>query len=189
MVNNISKISISNILKIRKHKYFNDTVLYSEKINETLRSKIKILMLNAMLNNSTETLMLIENNTMKHILTCDNDYNNVTFSDTMKKSMDNMECTFTVIHNHPNNTNFSIRDLKTFIENGKLLYLIVCSNDCRHIAILGKTDIINEKNQHNMIKYINDYMNKNKLDEHSPADKLIQFFMTKGLLYAVYKNY
>lgn len=188
---NITKISISNILKIKRHKYFDETVLYSNKINEILQNKVKILMLNAKINNSTETLMLIENSTMRHILACDNDYNNVNFSDKMileLKNIDNVS-TFTAIHNHPNNTNFSIKDLITFIDKGKLAYIMVCTNDCKNIGILGKTNIIDANTQVKMIKYINDYMNKNGLDEHSPADKLIQFFMTKGLLYAVYKNY
>lgn len=186
----ITKISIDNVLKIKRHKYFNESILYSAKINEILQSKIKILMLNAKMNNSTETLMLIENSTMKHMLSCDNDYNNVNFSEKMLTEINrNYASTFTAIHNHPNNSNFSIQDLITFIDIVTLKYIIVCTNDCKNIGILGKARVIDGDIQARMAIYIKRYISKKGLNDHSSAVDLINYFTTKGLLYAVYKNY
>jgi hypothetical protein len=186
----VEEISIKNILRIRKHIFFNNSVLYNDKINSILRNKIMILMLNAKLNKSTEALMLINNSNMKHLLTTNLDYNNVDFSYEMNRYMDdNTTNTYTAIHNHPNNSYFSIKDLKTFINYSSLAYVVVCTNSCQYIGMLGKTILINDNIKSRITSYIDKYIELNNLDEHSSAEKLIELLSEKGIVYAIYKNY
>lgn len=191
MESTVDKIKVSNILKIKKHRYFNDTVVNYTKLNSLLYKNLVKLMLSAMFNKSLETLLIIDSDSMKSRTFTSHLNNNVDIPDCIIEKLNNTndKTSFIMMHNHPNNTNFSIEDLNTFVSRPKISYLLVCTNDCKHIAIIGESSIINDTVRKKMLYVIEEYCKKNGLDEHSPADKLIQFFMTKGLLYAVYKNY
>jgi hypothetical protein len=187
---NSIKIKISNILKIKKHQYFNSTIENYKEINKILQRKIKTTMLAAMMHNSSEVLMIIDNSTFNHRITTSNDMNNVTIPEYIVNIITDVstDTTFTMIHNHPDNSGFSIMDLRTFINRDKIAYIFVCTNDCRIIAVLGKNNI-NQETKFKMLNTINKYMIINNYNEHSPAIELIEFFEQKGLLYAAYKNY
>ena len=184
-----NKIKIENILKIKKHKYFNDSISNCKQLNKIFYSNIVKLMTHAMLNKSLETLLIIDENFKSRVYTS-NDENNVNIpSDIIEVMNNNTNNKYIMMHNHPSNSNFSIKDLSTFISRYQIAYLVVVTNDCQHISVLGMHDDVDISIRTKMLRVIEQYCNKYNKGEHSSAEQLIQYFQTKGLLYAVYKNY
>lgn len=184
-----SKINIINILRIKKHRYFNESLNNHTRLNKIIYYSIVKLMIHAMMNNSLETLLIIDEKFKSKIYTS-NDINNVNIPDNILNIMNRgVNAKYIMMHNHPDNSNFSIKDLNTFIARCNIVYLVIVTNDCKHIAILGMNENVNDELRKRMISTIEKYCVKNKLDEHASATKLIEFFQSKGLLYTVYKNY
>lgn len=184
-----SKIEIRNIFKIKRHRYFNESVRDNVKLNKLIHHNIIKLMLYAMMNSSFETLLIIDESFKCKVYTS-NDINSVDIPETLLTKMNNGDdCKYIMMHNHPDNGNFSIKDLNTFVSRYQIEYLMIVTNDCKHIGILGMHSYVDDKLRKRMLYTVEKYCRKNKLDEHASATKLIEFFQSKGLLYAVYKNY
>ena len=182
------KITIRNILKIKRHQYFDSSIKNHKTINNMLRRKVMITMFSAYkIGSEFEVLTIVDNHSFKHKTFTDKRTDMVSIPDSIKDYLENGS--YTAIHNHPSNGNFSIEDLTTFIQWVNIHYLFVCTNDCKYIAVLGKSVTINGKLQNQMLYVINEYKIKKHVDDHYSALELIEFFCTKGLLYQVRKNY
>lgn len=185
----ITKIRLDNILKIKKHRYFNEFVDNYAYLNKILHYNVLKLMLHAMLNRSMETLLIMDTNFNSRVFTS-KDPNNVSIPDSIINTMNNNdEVRYIMLHNHPNNSNFSIQDLKTFISRHQIVYLMVITNDCKHISILGMNNDVNFYMRSRMLKYIEEYCRARGVGKHGSAEQLIMYFEKHGLLYAVYRNY
>lgn len=188
-------IRLSNIIKIKKYLYFKEDFPDYKSINNNIHRAIKRLMVAALIHGSNEALLMIDNNALisglKHyLITTNNDMQNVAFSYKMKLLLchkDNK--VYTVIHNHPDNSGFSIRDLKTFISWDKLKLMIVCTNSCQIIALLYKSNNIDCDTKRKILLYIDKYMKANKItSDHSPAIGII-LNLNKLLQYNEVMNY
>lgn len=186
---NMHRIKMENILKIKKHRYFNNSVINHEQLNKAFYASIIKLMIHAMLNKSLETLLILDENFKSKVYTS-NDINNVHIPDNIIRKLDSdSSVKYIMMHNHPNNSNFSILDLYTFIQRYQICNLVVVTNDCKHISVLGMHNSVNMRTRSKMLQFIDEYCNKYNKNEHSSAERLIQYFQTKGLMYAVYRNY
>lgn len=180
----MDKINVFNILKIQKHKYFDDNY-----VNNQLKLKTQLLMVNAFLHKGNETLLLMNNKTFKYTIYSENDQNSVSFNSKMLSLLMDKTNLYTAIHNHPNESSFSIDDLIQLLRHEQLILLILCTNSCKYCAGLLKSNTVDNITSDKMLKYIKQYMYKNNLTGHSSAIPLIEYFSTRKLIYVYYINY
>lgn len=190
MIMKYTKITLNNIKNIKNHIYFDKTIHNYKIINKKIKSRLIILMFHAMLNKSKETLLLFNNKTFHYLISqhC-SDFENVFLSENMIDLLtNNEEITYTAIHNHPNNSNFSLADLKQLFSYSKLQMIIVITNDCKNIAAIIKTGQVDFDTSQKLVIGINNYMSKKGVNEHYTAMKLIEYFHNKGMLLYLEKD-
>lgn len=182
------KIEVENVRKIQKHRYFSD----DNKFNTQLYNKTIILLSEAYKNNSAETLLLMDNNTFNYRCTSQGNSDTVMFDDKMLEALldINNVSTFTAIHNHPNDGGFSLGDLKQLLIYKKINTLVLITNSCKHSAFLYKTYKLNNNIQGKIItKILNFMIDKDIVNIHHSALRLIQYMQRLGLIYLYYINY
>ena len=191
----MSIITIDNIKKIKRHRYFRVESIsegdreYNKKWNNESYKNLLRLMVVSMQNNCTETLILMRNEDFKFEITTDHSFTNVDFSYNMKRILilDN-SYTYTAFHNHPNDSVFSVKDLITFLTTEKLDAMFVCTNSCKYIGLVLKGD--RHKHILSMVSKILSYAQKLSLIRSiAPADKLLDVLHKIDILTLYYSNY
>lgn len=201
----VTPITDENIGKLKRQYYYEENksklVKYCgedveyilnehKKQNSILFTATKELMKKAKDYNSAETLILMQNGTRRADYTSQYDYENVQFKLGMKKVLlDNGEETYTVLHNHPNNSNFSIQDVLTFIGYSKITQSILCTNSCQYTAILLKTNNYKSFEVNIITKIISFLISKDILDRHGSASRLIKLLYRFGVCYNELMHY
>ncbi|MCM1222133.1 MAG: hypothetical protein NC548_47450 [Lachnospiraceae bacterium] len=138
-------ISKDNIRKIRKFRYFRTDLDYTREYNNTWNREsyknLLRLMTYAMLNNSTEVAILMRNQDFIYDIATDNSYDAVRLNNNMRNALLSVnDFTYTLFHNHPIDTSFSISDILSFLQYEKIDAIFVCTNNCKHIAVALKGD-------------------------------------------------
>lgn len=179
------KIKISNILRIRGYKYFADA-----KVNKIFITNLKIAMVYAYYCKSKEVLVFTDN-MYKHsirVVTSNSD-EKVSIPKDIRDIISSVgyEKEVMFIHNHPNNSSFSVLDVLTFLNLSAIKYLVVITNSCQYVAILEKTAGIPFQIQLNWIKYIRYLMVKDNLTYHSTARHIIDEMVNHNV--ARYKEF
>jgi hypothetical protein len=182
-----NEIRLADILKIRRHKFFED-IMFCDEINKRFQSKIKILMLHAKINGGAEVMMLINNNSMEHMMASEHDRSGVSLTNKMIDRLENSNgATFTIIHNHPSNQSFSIADVRLLFNRSSIKYMFICGNNCKFVEVLGKSDMIDSQLQSQILRYIEYYKMKHNFADSYSAAWLIKYFGSRGFLYKIDK--
>ena len=176
------EITLDNIKKIQKHRYFDGNDTYSNKLNNKLYLMTKLLMRQAYLNSGKEVLLLMNNRSYTYKIT-NGTVDSVALSDKMLKWMEKSKSTFTAFHNHPDDTSFSLDDLEQLILHSKLQLLILCTNSCKYCAGLYKSRQLSQKETQAILYYIAKYKERYKVDGHRDALPLIEKLTKQGILY------
>lgn len=193
-------ITKENVKKIPKHRYFDTTC---SDINEATKNKElnaeynECIMRNLLLaykNNNTEALILMNNNTYQKWPNCNQDNINVYLSDAMVNELSRMDnCdTFTAFHNHTTDNSFSIKDIITFLDYGKMDTLVLVTNSCKYIAIMRKPYNIGNTGKillSCMKKIIEFMIKKQVITGHESAVPLFPVLEHCNFWYKVYTNY
>lgn len=140
-------------------------------------------MMEALKNESKEALLIIQDKNIKKYRICTSDkYTNIKIPDDIKAIMHNGSSAFIMIHNHPNNSIFSLRDIKTLVEYDCIYYIGVITNNCKYIA-LAHVQEQDEFTRFDMLEYIDN--NENNRD----IIGIIRDLCSMGLVCRTYKNY
>lgn len=182
-MSDISRINLLKILRIKRHKYFDEILPENIKLNNIMHMGIRDLMPEALKNESKEALLIIQDKNIKKYRICTSDkYNSIKIPDDIKAVMQDGSSKFIMVHNHPNNSIFSLRDIRTLIEYDCLCYIGVITNNCKNI-ILACVNEQDEFTRFDMLEYIDN--NENNKDNVS----IIKDLYSMGLVCRVYKNY
>lgn len=145
-------INEKDILKIRRHRYFNE--IYD--INKTIISIIfkytqKQMLYANKIAKSTELLLLLCIETGKYKINTDFKNNKVSITNKMAYELadKNNKKHYIAFHNHPNNSSFSLDDIDMMLKYENITMIILTTNDCKYNAALYKTK--NFKVIHNLI--------------------------------------
>ena len=156
----MNKISISNILKI---KYIE--IYPFKRLNEYIVKAIRIVLIHsALLHRSTESLILLNKNDKKlsFSITSNDKTDEVKLSNKMLKLLSIETNRYIAIHNHLKYTQFSLKDISTFLTNSNIETLIVINNNCKEIAIIYKRKATIEQMRLGMKLKVNEQINENK---------------------------
>jgi hypothetical protein len=161
------------------------------KINKIITNKVQVLLIHAMMNKSLETLLVMDTSNFNHKVFSSMTATDVDIPKDILKKLNNINDNthYLMIHNHPNNSSFSICDLVTFVSRDKIDYLMVVTNDCQYVAMLGEAENITLEIRQKMLQIIYYYAQHNGLSKYDSADKLIEYFVKNKLLYQVHRNY
>lgn len=179
----MNKIKLANILKLPCDNYFGNN------LDKQIQLKMKIVLINALLHKSTESLLLINCNTYRYLITTNNNPDEVSFSTKMLEKLRDTQDNnlYIAIHNHPYDNTFSLDDLTQLMRYRKLKAVMLITNTCRYSAGLLKENLtINERKQ--IIDDIEQYKKEYNVDGHASALDIIQKFGVNKLKYVYYNH-
>lgn len=177
-------IKKENIRNIPFVNFTNDT-----KVDKQIHKKVKTLLYNAIKNKYTETLLLMDYNNFKYLLTTDNNYNSVAFSDKMKAKISNQVLDnkiYIAIHNHPIDSGFSLDDLEQLLKYRKVFIVILVTNSCRYQAAMIKNMNLSDIEYINMLNRLDQYKKTNNVNGNYPAIDLIEEFCNEIKIFYIY---
>ena len=150
-MSDIYQIKIEDILKIKKHNYFPNNSTDTNIMHNSIRD----LMIQAMKNNSKEALLVMRRDNIRDYTIYTSDmYNKIRVPNVVHELGSQNKVKFIMIHNHPNNTVFSMTDIKTLISYLYIDCIGVITNNCKYIAF---AKVVNnpEYSRTEMMNYIN----------------------------------
>jgi hypothetical protein len=142
-----------------------------------------------MRNKGYETLLLMRLSDFKYETVTNYREDMVSFSDNMEHNLNNNSNVYVAIHNHPNDSTFSVDDLQVLVEYNNLRAIFLCTNTCKYNAMILKNYTLSQKEIDIMRNYIKGYKQKNNGNGHISAEPLLKLFTDKRLLYVYYTNY
>ena len=155
------------------HKFFE-----SENLNRVFRNMIIKLMQEAERGNTEkEVLLLMRNIDFYYEFTTDFNSKRVTLSDNMKNALyEANELEYTAFHNHPNNGHLSSGDLKMMLYYPKITYVVMCTNNYKHIEILHRIREISDDEEEALVNLNMDF-----------SDECIETLESHGFMY-IHRN-
>lgn len=190
----ITPITKDNIKRIQRHRYFDeqttdiDILTKNKELNSCIKLNLQRLMVAAAKSNNMETVIAVDLDTLGWIGATDYLPMDVSLSPQMEQAFLTSGNTFVAMHNHPNNSTFSIADVMVLVHYPNLQTIFMCTNNCDFIEMLDKGD----KNFKPLVKVvlsiINKLININIINRHSAAKYLIKFLVKYGFIYEKYNN-
>lgn len=138
--------------------------------------------------NSCEVVLIMHIPTFSFRINTDFNINNVSLTNSMHNALLNNTGPFISIHNHPNNSFFSVKDLLTFLSYVNMQSCIVVGNSGKIIHIMTKR---NKKKTSSFIyaiveKLIRILIKNNLIKEHSSAKIYLDILKDFGIQYKTY---
>lgn len=188
-MNNIKTyISNSSIQRIQKHKYLTSKTPESEKYNKDVYKNIVRLLIISQQNNSNECLIIFDDTNGDIWHPVKGQEHTVRFDKQTYNMLKYNSNTCSIIHNHPNNSPFSLQDLATTLIFTNISRSYVVTNDGKRIYVFIKSNIF----RRNIYTYIGKLLKKliaqKKLDGHSDPVKYIKLMKFIGLKCRGYYN-
>lgn len=190
----ITPITRESVKKIQKHRYFdehNSNLLVAEnnkKLNSYIFNCIQKLMVGAYKHNNMESLIVVDIDTFAYRFNTNNLPTDVYLTPEMENAILNSGNTFIAMHNHPNNSTFSMADVLVLINYPNLQTIFMCTNDCNFIEVLDKGNRYYKFTVRVVIKILNSLVSKNIINKHSDAKYFIKYLKANGFKHDKYFN-
>lgn len=171
------------IYRVKYHNYIRKNNPEAKRVNWAIHKSIrKLLYISMTKAGSCETLLLMHIPTHKFEMTTDYRVDSVNLTDRMRTVMIRHAGPYLSIHNHPNNSFFSVLDLTTFLSYNQMQLCFVIGNSGKVIHLIIK----DEKEYRNKINeiirdIISLLVNSNIINGHSSAKPYINILGHFGL--------
>lgn len=183
----ITPEAISNITY---HNYDRSGKNEAKKFNWKMQEMIKRLMYTSMVKaKSCETLLILHIPTYKYEMATNYDACNVNITNKMHYTMVNNRGPFVSIHNHPNNSFFSVLDLLSFLSYDTMLMCFVTGNSGKVIHVMLKDTVSYNYAIGQLVRGILGALVKMDIvDKYSTAKPYLKILNNLGIKYKTYYN-
>lgn len=187
MMNNVA-ITPDAIKKIGYHNYATTNHPESKKFNWEMQRNIKRVLYASMAKaGSREVVLIMHVPTLKIDMNTDYDIANVSLNSNMHNALLNYKGPFISVHNHPNNSFFSVKDLITFLSYASMQSCFVVGNSGNVIHVMVKDVQKSNYKLHILIeRIIRKLTNISIIQAHSSARPYLELLTGLGINYKTY---